>query len=108
MPYPTLHDDGQTVTLDLHGATVEEALDLTTRVLSEAAHRGRSTVKLIHGHGADRPGRPALKPALHDAVTTGPLSHLVVSTWPAEGHLLLSLDVTAAPDSTPLRMLDLL
>ena len=49
MPYPRVDDDGQTVTLDLHGAPVDEAVRLARRLVREAARRGRRTVKIVHG-----------------------------------------------------------
>ena len=49
MPFPKLNDDGHTVTLDLHGVPVEDALALAARLVHVAARRGRSNVKLVHG-----------------------------------------------------------
>ena len=70
MPHPTLEDDGRTVTLDLHGASVPEAMALVDRVVAEAARRGRATVKIIHGQSTSAPlgARPTIKQSLHDAL----------------------------------------
>lgn len=106
MPFPTLHDDGQTVTLDLHGATVDEALTLAHRVLLEAQHRGRSTLKLIHGHSTSGGRRRTIKQALHAELNDGILAHYAGRTFRAHGHLLLSLDATAHTDAARIRMAD--
>lgn len=108
MPAPRLHDDGQTVTLDLHGARVDEALELTRRVLRLAARRGRHQVRLIHGASTSdvRYRNRTIRHALLDALDAGTLPH-VTAAWPAEGHLLLSLDVTARPDPARLTGFDL-
>jgi len=45
MATPQLDDDGRIVTLDLHGATVDEALDMTYRTLRLAEQRGRTRLK---------------------------------------------------------------
>ncbi len=92
MPYPTLDDDGQTVTLDLHGATVDEALGLARRVVAAAARRGRRNVRIIHGRStSDRPTRDrTIKQALHDLLDRG------------------ALDVTTPTDTAPIRLLDVL
>ena len=107
MPYPTVQDDGRTVTLDLHGATVDEALTLTVRALHESEHRGRSTLKLIHGHSTSAGRRRTIKQALHDALDAGELAHYQGRAFRARGHVLLSLDPTAAPDAHRIRMTDL-
>lgn len=105
MPYPRLDDDGQTVTLDLHGAPVEEALSLARRVVTEAARRGRRNVRLIHGRSA-REGRRTIREGLYDALDRGALPE-AVSHWRGEGFLLLALDAApAASDPAPLRLRD--
>lgn len=65
---PALTDDGSTVTLDLHGARVEEALALARNALRLARQRGRHRLDLIHGAStSDRFGTtPTIKHALHD------------------------------------------
>ncbi len=49
MPAPTLLDDGRRITLDLHGATVDEAERLIRRTARLAAERGRSQLTVVHG-----------------------------------------------------------
>ncbi len=105
---PALSDDGQRVTLDLHGCTVDEALDLAERTLRAAQRRGRQRVRLVHGASTSdaRARNRTIKHALYDALDHGTLAHDTTSAWRAEGHLLLSLDVTAPSDPRPLRLRD--
>lgn len=109
MPFPSLHDDGETVTLDLHGATVDEAVRLTTRLVREAVRRGRATAKIVHGHSTSsaRYANRTIKNALYDLLDQGVLGDAVTHAWRADGHLLLSLDVTAAANRAPIRLRDI-
>ena len=109
MAFPSLHDDGQTVTLDLHGARIEEALDLTRRLVSEAARRGRSTVKIVHGHSTSETlyQNRTIKNALYDLLDRGTLKKNITHTWRADGYVLLSLDVSASSTPAPIRMRDI-
>ena len=110
MPSPRLDDDGHTATLDLHGATVEEALALAVRLVHEAARRGRSAVKLVHGQSTSSRLylNRTIKHSLYDLLDRGALDDVVVHAWRAEGHLLLALDVTASSDLAPIRLRDIL
>ena len=101
MPYPRLDDDGQTVTLDLHGATVDEALALARRVVAEARRRGRANVRIIHGQ-SQRGTRRTIREALYEALDHGTLGAGASSAWRGEGFVLLGLDVAAAPPDTRL------
>lgn len=107
---PRLDDDGHTATLDLHGATVEEALVLAERLVREAARRGRSSVKLIHGQSTSSRlyHNRTIKHSLYDLLDRGALDDVVAHAWRADGHLLLALDVTASSDPTPIRLRDIL
>ena len=105
MPYPRLDDDGQTVTLDVHGATVDEALALARRVVAEAVRRGRPNVRIIHG-ASGRGGRRTIREALYEALDRGTLAP-GASHWRGDGFLLLGFDVTAASvDARLLRLRD--
>jgi hypothetical protein len=110
MPFPTLTDNGQTVTLDLHGATVNDAVDLAVRVVREAARRGRSSVKLIHGTSTSETAydRRSIKNELHDLLDRGAFGEAITSDWRADTYLLLSLHLGAAINPTPMRLLDFL
>ena len=68
MPRPRLIDDGSTVTLDLHGVTVEEALRLVRATANLATARGRSALRVIHGASTSDPRtrNRTIKHAIHD------------------------------------------
>jgi len=108
MAYPGIHDDGQTVTLDLHGASIDEAVDLTRRTIAVAARRGRTGVKLIHGSSTSRIDHRnrTIKHTLHALLDEGALSPNIASAWRAEGHILISLSLGVPVDSTPIRLID--
>ena len=110
MPFPKLDDDGHTATLDLHGMSVDEATALAQRLVREAARRGRSTVKLVHGQSTSSRlyQNRTIKHGLYDLLDRGALDDVVGQDWRAEGHLLLALDVTASSNPTPIRLRDLL
>lgn len=107
MPYPTLHDDGSVVTLDLHGATVDEAVRLARSAVDAAARRGRSQVKLIHGASTSDAGRRTIKHALRDLLDQGALSPHVVSDWRGDAFVTCALRLGSRTDAAPLRLLDL-
>lgn len=108
MPRPRLDDDGQSVTLDLHGATVDDALDLAYAVVVEAARRGRSTVRLVHGASTtDAGGARTIKLALHDALDDGAYDRHVTSEFKMDGQLVLGLAPAPSPQDGRLRLSDL-
>ncbi|MDX1545368.1 MAG: Smr/MutS family protein [Rhodothermales bacterium] len=107
MPFPTLDDDGQTVTLDLHGAAVDDALALSIRVVEAAARRGRGTVRIVHGASTRGGGRRTIEQALHAHLDQGGFAG-IASAWRGDGHLLLALPLASETDPTPLRLRDLL
>ena len=104
-----LDDDGQSVTLDLHGATVHEALRLTDALIVEAARHGRSTVRLIHGSSTTGPdgGDRTIKTALHRALEDGQFSRHVTTSFKGESTLLLGLAPSPSPVRSRLRLSDL-
>lgn len=99
MPTPKLEDDGTTVTLDLHGLSVDEAIDLTYSTLRLAEDRGRNRLKAIHGssttHGTQR---RTIKRALHDLLDQGSLGSHANSVLRSRDTLTLVLDLTTASD----------
>lgn len=108
MSSPHLEDDGRVVTLDLHGATVEEAIDLTYRTLRLAEDRGRSRLTLIHGSSTTEEGnRRTIKKALHDLLDQGDLKAHATSVQRSRDTLTLALDLTASGDPTPIRLSDI-
>jgi DNA-nicking Smr family endonuclease len=108
MPRPRLTDDGSTVTLDLHGASVEEALRLVRRTAALAARRGRTTLRVVHGASTSDPRarNRTIRHALHDLLDDGGLPE-ARSAFRDEGHVLIGLGVPARRDPTPIRLQDL-
>lgn len=104
-----LDDDGAAVTLDLHGATVDEAVSLSLRTVRLAAERGRMRVTLIHGASTTRQGAyRTIKRALHDLLDEGAFAPHATEGWRADGHLVLSLGVTTSSDATPITLRDVM
>ena len=103
---PRLDDDGRSVTLDLHGARVDEALAMTEAALAAAARLGRSTVRVVHGHSTTGGGARTIKSAVLDALDRGAFDRHVVSDLRGEGHVLFGLAVSGAPSPVRLRLAD--
>lgn len=107
MGTPQLDDDGRVVTLDLHGATVQEAIDMTYRALRLSEDRGRSRLKLIHGSSTTGSGNHrTIKSALHDLLDRGELGSHATNVIRSQNTLVLALDLTAASDPTPIQLRD--
>lgn len=107
MASPKLDDDGTAVTLDLHGATVDEAVDLSLRTVRLAADRGRMQVTLIHGTSTTRQGAyRTIKRALYDLLDDGAFRPHATEGWRADGHLVLALGVSTTSDTTPITLRD--
>ena len=108
MPYPRLDDDGQTVTLDLHGARVAESLRLAASVVVQAARHGRQTVRLVHGTStADRGAERTIKGALYDALDRGDFDRHVTSSFRQDGVLILGIAPAPSPRTGRLKLADL-
>lgn len=108
MARPALLDDGTTVTLDLHGAHVDDALRMVQRTASLAAARGRATLRVVHGSSTSdaRARNRTIKHALHALLDEGELPD-VTGAFRSEDVLLLSLDAATAHDRRRLSLLDL-
>lgn len=106
---PSLRDDGGTVRLDLHGASVREAKALIHATVQEAAWRGRGQVTVIHGTSTSDPRyrNRTIKHTLYDLLDQGALP-AITGTLRQEGRTVLSLDVAATSDPTPIRLRDVL
>ena len=109
MSYPSLDDDGQTVTLDLHGATVDEALRLTDAVVKEASRRGRAQVRIIHGSSTSSVlyQNRTIKHTLEEAVAAGRFEPPAVDALQLENTLTLSLGVSTRRDPSPIQLFDI-
>jgi DNA-nicking Smr family endonuclease len=107
MATPTLEDDGRIVTLDLHGLSIDEAIDLTYSTLRLAEDRGRNRLKVIHGSSTtEGPHSRTIKSALHNLLDQGNLASHGTSVRRSRDTLTFVLDLTAAPDSTPIKLRD--
>ena len=108
MPRPHLSDDGRTVTLDLHGSSVDDALDLVDGLVVEAARRGRSSVRVIHGTtSTDRGAERTIKLALYDALDNGAFDRHVTTDARMEGVLFLGLAPAPRPVQRRITLADL-
>lgn len=107
MATPQLEDDGSKVTLDLHGLSVDEALDLTYSTLRLAEDRGRNRLKVIHGSSTTQGGqRRTIKSALHDRLDQGHLASHATEVVRSRDTLTFVLDLTATSNSTPIELRD--
>lgn len=106
MGTPSLEDDGHIVKLDLHGATVDEAIDMTYRALRLAEDRGRTRLTLIHGSSTSGRGQRTIKEALHDHLDRGDLGTHATNIRRSRDTLTLVLDLTSSTDPTPIRLRD--
>lgn len=109
MPAHRLTDDGHAVTLDLHGAGVDEAEWLILRTAALATERGRSRLTVIHGASTSDPRyrNRTIRHALYDLLDDGALGDWVTDAVRLDGSTLLSLDAHGPPDQRPLSLLDL-
>ena len=110
MPYPRVADDGQTVDLDVHGATVREASDMIARLVSLAITRGRSTVRIIHGASTSEidSDKLTIRTRLLELLEEGTLSPDVVSWFTFDTSTTLSLPQPTKVDRTKIVIYDLL
>jgi len=107
MATPQLEDDGSTVTLDLHGLSVDEAIDLTYSTLRLAEDRGRNRLRIIHGSSTTRAGqRRTIKSALHDLLDQGNLAAHATTVVRSQDTLTFVLDLTASSNPTPIKLRD--
>lgn len=101
-----LHDDGHSVTLDLHGVTVSEAEQLIQRTVRLAAARGRGRLTVIHGASTSdqRYRNRTIRHALYDLLDDDALPE-VTSEFRNEGSCLLGL-ASGGHDSRRLSLKD--
>jgi len=107
MATPQLEDDGSRVTLDLHGLSVDEAIDLTYSTLRLAEDRGRNRLKVIHGSSTTQAGQPrTIKSELHDLLDRGTLGTHATDVVRSRDSLTFVLDLTAPSEATPIALRD--
>ena len=96
------------MTLDLHGARIEEALHLAQSLVVQAARYGRTTVRLVHGAStADRGAERTIKSALYGALDDGDFDRHVTSEFRQDTVLILGLAPAPSPRPGRLRLADL-
>lgn len=104
-----LVDDGQTVTLDLHGATVPEAVQLAEAAIVQAARHGRATVRLVHGASTSESGdRTTIRSELRRLLAAGAFARHVSSSYLMEGAMTLGIAPAPSPVRGYVRLADLL
>ena len=86
-----LVDNGVRPELDLHGCTVNQAMQLTRQLIIESVRRGRDSVRLIHGRSTTAPGRHTIKSALTDLMENQELPMYVSSVYKSDGHMIVAL-----------------
>lgn len=106
MPGPKIKDDGSTVTLDLHGLTVDEAVDLTYDTLRLAQDRGRGSLKVIHGSSTSGGAKRTIKSALYNLLDQGMLAGGTAHVMRQRSYFTMSLDITARSNPTRIRLRD--
>ena len=105
---PRLDDDGQSLTLDLHGARVDAALDLAHAAVIEAARRGRRTVRLVHGLSTTEAGAErTIKTELYGDLDGGAFDRHVTGAVRMEGAVILSIAPAPSPLAGRVRLADL-
>jgi DNA-nicking Smr family endonuclease len=108
MPYPRLSDDGQTVEIDLHGASVREAESMLHRLFVIAARRGRGTVRIIHGASTSESDtdRPTIRSHLLEMLERGTLSPEVSDWFAFDTSTTVSLATPDRVDARPISIHD--
>ena len=102
-------DDGQRLTLDLHGLHVGEAEAVIQRAARLAAERGRATLVVVHGASTSSRlyRNRTIKHALADLLDRGALRPDVTDSFSNDGSTLLNLAAGRTADSRPITASDL-
>lgn len=94
-----VHDDGERVTLDLHGVHLAEAEGTLRRTIAVATARGRTAVRVVHGSStSDLLARnPTIKHLVEDLLAAGHLPE-VTDAFSMGEATILSLPLRPARD----------
>ena len=96
---PRFKDDGSRPELDLHGCTVNEAVQLTRRLIIESARYGRNSICLIHGKSTSTPGKRTIKSAITELIESQEFERSVSSSLKYDGYMIVGLRrVSGQPD----------
>ena len=108
MPTTLVKDDGRTVTLDLHGRSVDEAERIVMTACREAVDRGRTALRLIHGSSTSADaGKRTIRRAVHRMLEEGRLGDAVTGHVDLGDVTLVSLAGSRSADTTPISPWDL-
>ncbi len=109
MGTPRIRDDGDTVTVDLHGLRVDEAVFWAVRILDEARRRGRSTARIIHGTSTSvlSHERRTIKQALYEWLESEDARAKVSGTFKHDAFFIMGLRSTGPPDRRPIAAIDI-
>jgi len=110
MPYPRISDDGRTVEIDLHGASVREAESMLRRLVSIAVRRGRSTVRVIHGASTSESdaGRSTIRGHLLAMLESGTLSPDITDWFAFDTSTVVSLQTPSRADAARITINDVI
>lgn len=102
-----LNDDGHTVTLDLHGVSVRDAVEMIRRTVRLAAERGRSRVTVVHGASTSDPRfrNDTIRHRLYDLLDDDALPD-ITDAFRLEGSCLLGLAPASTTDRRSLTLQD--
>ncbi len=104
-----IEDDGQRVVVDLHGLRIERALEVADAAVIEAARRGRSTLRLVHGASSyERGDAHTIRSELEHAVDDGRFERHVTSVVEEETSMLLGLAPAPSPVKGRIQASDIL
>jgi hypothetical protein len=103
-----LHDDGSTVTLDLHGLGVSDAEVCLRKTVVAAAARGRGTLRVIHGSSTSDPvyRNRTIKHMLEELLASRALPD-VGDSYAGDDITILSLRRGASVDRRPIQSTDI-
>ena len=107
MPYPSVHDHGSLVEIDLHGARIDEAMRLIDNLFALAVLRGRTKLSIIHGASTFGTGRDSIKERVYEAIDSGRWSP-TGSVVRYEGSTAIALPTLGnRADPTPITLIDI-
>ncbi|MCB0717846.1 MAG: Smr/MutS family protein [Bacteroidetes bacterium] len=105
---PSLTDDGSTVTIDLHGLTVEAAVSVFARTIRLASERGRSTIKAIHGSSSTiSPHDQTIRNRVREYVNNDLESTIHARTL-LDDYLIIGLPITHRTNSSRIKLTDVI
>lgn len=106
---PHVSDDGRAVTLDLHGARVDDAERMILATARTAAARGRDRLRIIHGASTSSVlyRNRTVRHTLYDLLDDGALDAWVTDDIRFEGSTLLSLAASGRSDAQRITLADL-